>query len=71
MPSKKQPMSLEKGKVEFALSQAQSADDVIIVCFDSEGLMSMHSTITRGPDILWSLELAKQQVLEMGQPEDA
>lgn len=58
-------------KVEYALSEAQSADEVIIICFDSEGEMSMHSTITRGPDILWSLELAKSQVLEMGQPEDA
>jgi len=58
-------------KVEYALSEAQGADEVIIICFDSEGEMSMHSTITRGPDILWSLELAKSQVLEMGQPEDA
>jgi len=58
-------------KVEYALSEAQGADEVIIICFDSEGEMSMHSTITRGPDILWSLELAKLQVLEMGQPEDA
>lgn len=58
-------------KVEHALSEAQGADEVIIICFDSEGEMSMHSTITRGPDILWSLELAKSQALEMGRPEDA
>lgn len=58
-------------KVEYVLSEAQSAEDVIIICFDSEGEMSMHSTIPRGPDILWAMELAKLQVLEMGQPEDA
>jgi hypothetical protein len=62
---------MQMSKVEYALSEAQGADEVIIICFDSEGEMSMHSTITRGPDILWSLELAKLQVLEMGQPEDA
>lgn len=70
MPKNK-VMSLEMSKVEFALSQAQTAEDVIVVCFDSEGEMSMHSTITRGPDILWALELSKNYVLEMGQPEDA
>lgn len=71
MPSKKNPMSLEMGKVEFALSQAQTAEDVIVLCFDTYGEMSLHSTITKGPDILWALEMVKQQVLEMGQPEDA
>lgn len=58
-------------KVELALSQAETAEDVIIICFNHEGEMSMHSTVTKGPDILWSLELAKMQILEMGQPEDA
>ena len=58
-------------KVEYVLSEAQSAEHVIVICFDSMGEMSLHSTITTGPEILWSLELAKQQILEMGQPEDA
>ena len=58
-------------KVEHALAEAQTADDVVIICFDEGGEMSLHSTITNGPEILWALELAKMQVLEMGQPEDA
>jgi hypothetical protein len=58
-------------KVEFALSEAQGYADVLIICFDHNGEMTLKSTITNGPEILWSLELAKQQILEMGQPEDA
>lgn len=58
-------------RVEHALAEAQTADDVVIICFDGVGEMSLHSTITRGPEILWALELAKSQILEMGQPEDA
>jgi hypothetical protein len=58
-------------KVEYALAEAQTASNVIIICFDDDGEMSLRSTITNGPEILWSLELAKQQILEMGQPEDA
>lgn len=58
-------------KVEYVLAEAQSADNVVVICFDEEGEMSLFSTITNGPEILWSLELAKSQVLEMGQPEDA
>ena len=58
-------------KVEYALDSAQGSSDVVIICFDRSGEMSLHSTITNGPEILWSLELAKMQILEMGQPEDA
>lgn len=58
-------------KVEHVLSEAQTAENVIVICFDESGEMSLHSTITRGPDILWAMELAKSQILEMGQPEDA
>jgi hypothetical protein len=62
---------MEMDKVEYALAQAHAAADVVIICFDSSGEMSLHSTITNGPEILWALELVKSQVLEMGQPEDA
>lgn len=61
----------EMDKVEYVLAQAQSSDNVVAICFDNQGEMSLYSTITNGPEILWSLELAKSQVLEMGQPEDA
>lgn len=68
---KKTRSNTEINKVEYALNSAEGAEDVLIICFDHNGEMSLHSTITNGPEILWSLELAKQQVLEMGQPEDA
>lgn len=71
MRSKGKKMHLEMGKVELALSAAQAAEEVVIICFDAMGEMSLHSTITKGPDILWALELCKQQILEMGQVEDA
>lgn len=71
MRSKGKKMQMEMGRVEFALSQAQAAEEVVIICFDAMGEMSLHSTITKGPDILWALELCKQQILEMGQVEDA
>ncbi|NBW11683.1 MAG: hypothetical protein EBR82_26990 [Caulobacteraceae bacterium] len=58
-------------RVEHALAEAQTAEDVVIISFDESGEMSLHSTLTRGPDILWALELAKMQIIEMGQPEDA
>lgn len=64
-------IKMEMDKVEYALSEAQGSQDVVIICFDSNGEMSLRSTITSGPEILWSLELAKMQILEMGQPEDA
>ena len=64
-------LNMEMSRVEYALNNAQTAEEVLIICFDSDGAMSLHSTITNGPQILWSLELAKQQILEMGQPEDA
>ena len=64
-------MELNMNRVEYILSQAQTAEDVLVICFADTGELSLHSTITNGPEILWSLELAKQQILEMGQPEDA
>lgn len=57
-------------KVEYALAGAQTADDVIIICLDTKGYIGVRSTLVNGPDILWAMELAKQQILEMGQPTD-
>lgn len=64
-------INMQMDKVEYALSQAQGSEDVLIICFDTDGTMALKSTITTGPEILWALELAKSQVLEMGQVEDA
>jgi hypothetical protein len=64
-------IDMQMDKVEYALAQAQGSEDVLIICFDRGGEMALKSTITSGPEILWALELAKSQVLEMGQVEDA
>lgn len=64
-------IEMQMGKVEYALSEAQGAEDVVIICFARDGEMALKSTITNGPEILWALELAKSQVLEMGQVVDA
>lgn len=57
-------------KVEAVLEQASTLSDVIVVGFDEEGEMSLFSTLIEGPNILWALELAKSQILEMGVPTD-
>ena len=62
---------VQMSKVELALAEAQTAEDVLVICFGRDGNMAMHSTINSGPEILWALELAKSQVLEMGQEMDS
>jgi hypothetical protein len=57
-------------KVEAVLEQAATLSDVIVIGFDEEGEMSLFSTVIEGPNILWALELAKSQILEMGVPTD-
>ena len=64
-------INMQMSKVEFLFSEIPPSEDAIVITFDDVGEMSLHSTLTKGPDILWALELAKAQVLEMGQPEDA
>ena len=64
-------INMQMSKVEFLFSEIPPSEDAIVIVFDDIGEMSLHSTLTKGPDILWALELAKAQVLEMGQPEDA
>lgn len=64
-------MEMKMGKVEFLFSEIPQAEEAIVISFDADGEMMLHSTIKRGPDILWALEMAKGHVLEMGQPEDA
>ena len=58
-------------KVEFLFSEIPPCEDAIVIGFNEEGELCLYSTLNKGPDILWALELAKMQVLEMGQPEDA
>jgi hypothetical protein len=62
---------MQMNKVEFLFSEIPPSEDAIVISFAEDGQLSLHSTLTKGPDILWALELAKTQVLEMGQPEDA
>lgn len=64
-------IDMEMSKVEFLFSEIPPSEDAIVISFSEKGAMSLHSTISKGPEILWALELAKAQVLEMGQPEDA
>ena len=64
-------INMQMNKVEFLFSEVPPSEDAIVISFNSDGVLSLHSTLTKGPDILWALELAKTQILEMGQPEDA
>lgn len=62
--------AMNTSKVEAVLEQASTLSDVIVIGFDEEGEMSLFSTVIEGPNILWALELAKSQILEMGVPTD-
>jgi hypothetical protein len=64
-------INMQMNKVEFLFSEIPPSEEAIVISFAESGELSLHSTLTKGPDILWALELAKSQVLEMGQPEDA
>ncbi len=64
-------INMQMNKVEFLFSEIPPSEDAVVISFAESGEMSLYSTLTKGPDILWALELAKGQVLEMGQPEDA
>lgn len=63
-------MEMRMSKVEYLLSEVPPSEEAIVISFNDEGEMTLHSTIKRGPDILWALEMAKGHVLEMGQPSD-
>jgi ribonuclease HIII len=62
--------AMKQTKVEHILEQASTMSDVIVIGFDEEGEMSLFSTVIEGPNILWAIELAKSQILEMGVPTD-
>lgn len=62
--------AMSQSKVDAVLEKAATLSDVIVIGFDEEGEMSLFSTIIEGPNILWAIELAKSQILEMGSPTD-
>lgn len=62
--------AMNTSRVETVLERAATLADVIVIGFDDEGEMSLFSTVIEGPNILWALELAKSQILEMGVPTD-
>jgi hypothetical protein len=62
--------ALSQTKVEAVLQEAEALSDLVVIGFNEEGEMSLYSTLTEGPQILWAIELAKSQILEMGQPTD-
>jgi hypothetical protein len=62
---KKEDPIPEMSAVDQVLSDAHGADDVIVICVH-DGEISVVSSITYPPDILWSLEMAKANCLEIG-----
>lgn len=58
--------TLNPNPVEKVLAESAVMENVLVIGFDEEGEMTVHSTITNGPELLWALELAKSQILEMG-----
>lgn len=62
--------AMSQTKVEHVLEEASTLSDVIVIGFNEEGELSLFSTLVEGPHILWAIELAKSQILEMGCPTD-
>ena len=57
--------------VESVCADIQQYDSVIAICMDKEGAITVHSTITYPPDLLWAIEQAKSQLFELGGMYDA
>lgn len=57
--------------VESVAADIQQYDSVIAICMDKEGSITVHSTITYPPDLLWAIEQAKNQLFDLGGGYDA
>lgn len=56
---------MEMSPVDFALAEAATAKDVIIICVDEDGDIRLLSSMRYAPDIAWSMRIAEDQLLDM------
>ena len=54
--------------VMLELAKNGDLKEVVILGFDKAGDFFFSASKSGGPDVLWLLELAKKQLLEMGDP---
>jgi len=56
----------ELTSVESVCASIQAYDNVIAICMDKESNITVHSTMTYPPDLLWAIEQAKNQLFDLG-----
>lgn len=57
--------------VESVCADIQEYKNVIAICMDADSNITVHSTMTYPPDLLWAIEQAKAQLFDMGVDYDA
>lgn len=60
-----EPADSKEMAVSDALASAEGAEEVLVICLKGESGVEMHTTMSYPPDMLWLLEIAKEQVMEM------
>lgn len=63
--AKDKPIAVQAmSPVEQVLADAQAADEVVCVTISKDGDIEVLTSIEYMPDVLWTLELARAQVLD-------
>lgn len=65
MPKEKLDLN-EVSAIESVSHDILGYSNVIAICMDKDGNVTVHSTIHYPPDILWAMEQAKLQLFECG-----
>lgn len=60
-----EPVDSQEMAVSEALACAEGADEVLVIALNADTGVEMHTSITYPPDMLWLLEIAKDQIKEM------
>lgn len=57
--------------VESVAADIQGYDNVIAICMDKEGAITVHATMAYPPDLLWAIKQAEMQLFDLGGSYDA
>ena len=52
--------------VESVCADIQKYENVIAICMNKEGAITVHATMSYPPDLLWAIKQAELQLFELG-----
>jgi hypothetical protein len=52
--------------IESVAADIQGYENVIAICMDKEGAITVHATMSYPPDLLWAIEQARNQLFDLG-----